>query len=80
MSLEYVREEVDEIINNYSRDREMAHIREDNFVMEFLKYIKTTLEDKENKMTFEEFKSETISKISLILEMHEKTEDDKWYA
>ena len=78
MNIEYVRDEVDAIINNYDGDTEMAHIREDNFIFDFIKSIKKTLEDGE--INLEEFKSETISKISLILEMHEKTEDEKWYA
>lgn len=78
MDIEYVRDEVDVIINNYNTDREMSHIREDHFVMDFLKSIKKSLDVE--KINFEEFKSETISKINLILEMHEKTEDSKWYA
>jgi hypothetical protein len=79
MNLEYVREEVDAIVNNYNGDREMAHIREDNFIIEFLCDLVNSLTDNGNN-DFEKFKSDTLAKINLILEMNKKTEDLKWYA
>lgn len=78
MDLQYIKEESNRIIDNYNGDIEMAHVREDNFIIDFLHSIKNSLEDENT--TFEEFKLDTINKIKLILEMNKKTEDKKWYA
>jgi len=69
MDLEYIREECDNIIKDYRDDREMAHIRADNFILEFLQELKKTITDEK-----------IIVKIDLILEMNKATEDLKWYA
>ena len=79
MNIEYVRDETDAIINHYDCDREMAHIRQDNFIIEFLCDLVNSLTDNGNN-DFENFKADTLAKINLILEMSKKTEDSKWYA
>ena len=36
MDLQYIEEESNRIINNYNGDIEMAHVREDHFIIDFL--------------------------------------------
>jgi hypothetical protein len=69
-----IEKECHEIIDNYNFDREMAHIRSDCLLIDFIKSIKKNLES--SNLNSEE----TIKNIDLIIKMASETEDSKWYA